>query len=188
MKEKRKNKTSFKRNVRCSFTSPRAEIDWHLIWTAQRKLKERECEVRERGKEGRRRSELEEREQWNPRHYQIKDKNLAFLENKFFGWRRLEREGEGEGGRQREREERRDGWITFFKGINKLSECSCYKFISVLLILKNRGSSNPHSVMVNTTWLLSLNQSQKYKLETYGILRLYIFWYIMNSNDKCRNL
>ena len=33
------------------------------------------------------------------------------------------REGEGEG----EREEGRGGWVTFFKGINKLSECSCSK-------------------------------------------------------------
>ena len=49
-----------------------------------------------------------------------------------------EREREGEG----EREEGRGGWVTFFKGINKLSECSCsfsvyYFFTYIFLTLSS---------------------------------------------------
>ena len=49
--------------------------------------------------------------------------------------KRIRERGEGEGEREREREreteieregeEGRGWWVTFFKGINKLSECSC---------------------------------------------------------------
>ena len=41
-------------------------------------------------------------------------------------WMKRIREREGGGWeREGERETGRGGWVTFFKGINKLSECSC---------------------------------------------------------------
>ena len=49
-----------------------------------------------------------------------KDKNLAF--KKKILWMKTIRERGGKGGG---REERRGGLVTFFKCINKLSECSC---------------------------------------------------------------
>ena len=78
MKEKRKNKTSFKkeRSMLFHFTACRDRLTPYLNCTKE--TEERGFEVRERGREGRSGRELEEREQCNARHYQAKPGNFFF--------------------------------------------------------------------------------------------------------------